>query len=114
MGGKKHALRKYVSTRISQFMLVPIVAERQVLTCHSIDEIKDLVGHSSDVSTLNAQEFDPQGQYKDVLRAVEEAGDGKARIFRLDHGRTRAEYYLISLDTRGQKIVGFKAKAVES
>ena len=114
MGGRKYALRKYVSTGISQFILVPIIAEGQVLTCHSIDEIKNLVGHGSDVSTLNTEEFDPQGQYKDVLRAVEEAGDGKARVFRLDHGRTRAEYYLISLDMRSQRIVGFKAKAVES
>lgn len=80
----------------------------------SLDEFKDLIGHSSNVSTLSAQEFDPKGQYKDVLQAVEEAGDGKARIFRVDHGRARAEYYVISLETKGKKVLGLKAKAVES
>lgn len=79
-----------------------------------LDEFADLIGHSSDVSTLGAQEFDAQGQYKDVLQAVEKAGDGKARIFRVDHGRTRAEYYVVGLDTKGKKVVGLKAKAVES
>lgn len=79
-----------------------------------LDEFKDLIGHSSNVSTLSAQDFDPKGQYKDVLQAVEEVGDGKARIFRVDYGRTRAEYYVISLDTEGKKVMGLKAKAVES
>ncbi len=80
----------------------------------SIDEFKDLIGHSSNVSTLSAHDFDPKGQYTDILKAVEEAGDGKARIFRVDHGRTRAEYYVVSLDTKGKKVMGLKAKAVES
>ena len=48
------------------------------------------------------------------MQAVEEVGDGKARIFRVDYGRTRAEYYVISLDTEGKKVMGLKAKAVES
>ena len=60
------------------------------------------------------EEFDPKGQYKDVLQAVEEAGDGKARVYRIDHGRTRLEYYVVGLDRKGQKVVGMKAKAVES
>jgi len=80
----------------------------------SLDEFTDLIGHSSNVSTLSAQEFDPKGQYKNVLQAVEKAGDGTARIFRVDHGRTRAEYFVISLDTKGKKVIGLKAKAVES
>ena len=81
---------------------------------YSLDEFKGLIGHSSDVSTLSVREFDPNGQYKDVLQAVEEAGGGKVRIFRVNQGRTRAEYYVIGLDKKGQKVVGLKAKAVES
>ena len=66
------------------------------------------------MSSLSVQDFDPHGQYKEVLQAVEEAGDGKVRVFRVDHGSTRAEYYVISLEEKDKKIVGFKAKAVES
>lgn len=35
-------------------------------------------------------------------------------IFRVEHGSTRAEYYVISLDKKGGRIVGLKAMAVES
>lgn len=80
----------------------------------SIDEFKDLLQHGSEVSTLTAQDFDPRGQYKNVLQAVEKAGDGVARVFRVHHGSTRAEYYVVGLDKKGKKVVGLKAKAVES
>lgn len=63
---------------------------------------------------MSTKEFDPRGQYIDVLRAVEEAGDGKSRIFRVEHGRTRVEYYVVGLDKRKGRVVGMKAKAVES
>ena len=66
------------------------------------------------MSTLEAQDFDPKGQYKDVIEAVEKSGDGKARIFRVHHGKTRAEYYVVGFDKTGRKIVGLKAMAVES
>lgn len=49
-----------------------------------------------------------------MLEAVEKAGDGKARIFRVHHGKTRAEYYVVGLDHKGKRVVGLKAKAVES
>ena len=78
------------------------------------DEFKDLLQHDSEVSTLTTQDFDPRGQYKDVLQAVEKAGDGVARVFRVHHGSTRAEYYVVGLDKKGKKVVGLKAKAVES
>jgi hypothetical protein len=32
----------------------------------------------------------------------------------VEHGRTRAEYYIIRLDKRGQRVSGLKAKAVET
>ena len=63
---------------------------------------------------MNTKEFDPNGQYKEVLRAVDEAGDGKSRIFRVVHGKTRAEYYVVGLDKGKGRVVGLKAKAVES
>lgn len=79
-----------------------------------LDEFKDLLQHNYEISTLTTQEFDPKEQYKEVLQAVEKAGDGKARVFRVHHGNTRAEYYVVGLDEKGKKVVGLKAKAVES
>ncbi|KAL8824239.1 MAG: hypothetical protein Q9191_005194 [Dirinaria sp. TL-2023a] len=80
----------------------------------SENEFRDLIGHGSEVTTVEVEEFDPKGQYRNVLQAVEEAGDGKARVYRIGHGRTRAEYFVVGFDRTGQKIVGMKAKAVES
>lgn len=73
-----------------------------------------MIGHKAEVSTLDTKEFDPKGQYKEVLEAVEKAGDGMARVFRVHHGKTRAEYYVVGLDKKGKRVVGLKAKAVES
>ena len=78
------------------------------------DEFGELIGHKGDVSTISTKEFDPKGDYKEVLQAVEKAGDGKARIYRLETGKSRAEYYVVGFDEKGGKIVGLKAKAVES
>ena len=48
------------------------------------------------------------------MEAVERSGDGKTRIYRVEHDRTRVEYYVVSFDKEGGKIVGLKAQAVES
>lgn len=80
----------------------------------SENELADLLGHGSEVSSMSPKHFDPRGQYKDVLQAVEKAGDGTSRIFRIGHGKTRIEYYVIGLDTAKGRIVGLKAKAIES
>ena len=63
---------------------------------------------------MTTKEFDPQGEYKNVMAAVERSGDGKTRIYRVEHDRTRAEYYVVGFDKEGGKIVGLKALAVES
>lgn len=78
------------------------------------DEFRHLTGNSLEVSTLSWDDFDPKGQYKDILQAVEQVGDGKARIFRMNRGGTRAEYYIVGLDTKAHKVVGMRAIAVES
>ena len=63
---------------------------------------------------MSTKEFDPRGQYKNVRQAVEQAGDGKSRIYRVSHGKTRVEYYVVGLDKEKRRVVGLKAKAVES
>ncbi len=66
------------------------------------------------MSELSVKEFDPRGDYKEVIDAVKKAGSGSVKVFRIDHGRTRAEYYVVSVDKKGERIVGLKVKAVES
>ena len=78
------------------------------------EEFGKLVGHEGEVSTIDEEEFDPHGHYRDILQVVETAGDGKTRIFRVQHGRTRTEYYVVGLDGKEEKLVGLKAMAVES
>ena len=63
---------------------------------------------------MQAKTFDPQGQYKDVLEVVEQVGDGKVRIFQVQHGQSRVEYYIVGLDGKGGKVVGLKAIAIET
>lgn len=48
------------------------------------------------------------------MEAVEQSGDGKTRIYRVEHDKTRVEYYVVSFDKEGGRVVGLKAKAVES
>ncbi|KAL8762185.1 MAG: hypothetical protein Q9184_001782 [Pyrenodesmia sp. 2 TL-2023] len=78
------------------------------------NEFAELIGHDSTVSMLDATEFDPRGQYKDVLQAVQKAGDCESRVYRVQHGKTRIEYYVIGLDKGNMRVIGLRAKAIES
>ena len=66
------------------------------------------------MSAISTKEFDPRGQYAEALGAVEKAGDGKARIFRVETGKARVEYYVVGFDEKGGRVVGLKARSVES
>lgn len=94
----------------------PLIFKPQQRLCHihSSDELADLLGLDSNVSTLSVQAFDPRGEYKEVVQAVEAAGNKKTKIYKVIYGRTRAEYYVLSLDEQGGKVVGVRATAVES
>lgn len=81
---------------------------------HRTDEFADLIAHDLEVSTLSTKDFDPRSQYKDVFQAVEKAGDGKSRIYRVGFGKTRIKYYVVGLDKENRRVVGLKAEAVES
>lgn len=63
---------------------------------------------------MEAKDFDPVGQYGQLVKEVEKAGDGKSRVFKVHHGQTRLEYYVVALDLARKRIVGMKALAVES
>lgn len=78
------------------------------------DEFKDLIGHKAEVSSLTAKEFDPKGMYKQVFEAVEKAGDGKARVFRVEEGGARVQVWVVGLDKGEGRVVGLRARGVES
>jgi hypothetical protein len=49
-----------------------------------------------------------------VFNAVKKIGNGEVKVFRVDLESTRAEYYVVSIDKEGGKLVGLKALSVES
>ncbi|KAI9792445.1 MAG: hypothetical protein M1816_002329 [Peltula sp. TS41687] len=99
------------------------------------DEFQALISHSGgqqqqqqqqqqevsiSVSIMDAKAFDPKGHYGAVLDAVAKAaadgGGGRhnRRVYRVGHGGTRVEYYVVALDGTHSRLVGVKARAVES
>ncbi|MCJ1280776.1 hypothetical protein MMC26_000093 [Xylographa opegraphella] len=80
----------------------------------SENDFASLIGHKAEVSTLSTRDFDPKGEYKGVMEAVEKAGDGKVRVFRVEVGSTRVWYYVVGWEKAAGKVVGVRAKAVES
>lgn len=73
------------------------------------------------VEDVSVGDFDPRGEYKIVIEAVEAAGagDGKGKgevkCFRADAGKsTKLFYYIVGLDREGRRLVGVRAVSVES
>ena len=79
-----------------------------------LDDFGKLIGHKRKVSTVDTKEFDPRGQYKRIVEAVEKVGAGKVRVFKVELGGTRVEYFIVGYDEKGKRVVGMKALAVES
>ena len=80
-----------------------------------LEDFKALVDHSADVSIISVKDFDPRNRYRDLVKTVESTADGgHIQVYRLDHGTTRAEYFLVAVDKGHSRLVGVKAKAVES
>jgi len=57
---------------------------------------------------------DPRGQYKDVVDAVKKAGDGEVGYYEVQLDATRTEYFVVSVDGKGKRLVGLKALSVQS
>lgn len=64
------------------------------------------------MQSLSTNEWDPQGQYKEVIQVVEKAGEGQVKVFRVEMSGARVEYWVLS--TKDGRVVGVRAKAVES
>ena len=62
---------------------------------------------------MSVQEWDPRGKYAEVVRAVEGVVEGgQVKVYRVEKGRTRVEYYVLGV--KGGRLVGVLARAVES
>jgi hypothetical protein len=67
-----------------------------------------------DASSISQKEFDPQGQYKKVIDAVKKAGGKDVGFFSVEVDGTRTEYFVVSVDAKGGKVVGLKAVSIQS
>ncbi|EDU49080.1 hypothetical protein PtrSN002B_004004 [Pyrenophora tritici-repentis] len=77
----------------------------------SADDLEKLIG-SDKVEEVKGTGF--ESQYKKVVDAVKQAGDGTVKVFRVELQGTRAEYYVVTVDEKQGRLVGLKALAVES
>lgn len=79
---------------------------------------------SQAISTLSPSSFDPKSQYSSVLNAVRAAavendpGADKSavdvKVYRVEMSSTKIEYWVLALEGTESKLVGFRAKSVES
>jgi hypothetical protein len=77
------------------------------------DDLKTLLGGDKEVAEISLGPF--ESQYKSVVEAVGKAGTkGEVKVFRVELGGTRAEYYVVAVDADEGRVVGLKALSVES
>jgi hypothetical protein len=66
---------------------------------------------------LDPIDWDRNGQYKEIIDAVSEAGKGNdVRVYRIAKDKSRVEYFVVTRagEGRGTRLVGVKALAIES
>lgn len=79
----------------------------------STEELAKLINHSGDVEEESLKSWNVKGQYDSVVDAVKKEGKEDVKVFRVAHGETRCEYYIVTLNDQGV-VIGVKARAVES
>jgi hypothetical protein len=77
-----------------------------------VDKLGELLGQK--VEKIQEKDFDPRGQYKNVVDAVKSAGNSKVEFYKAELDSTRTQYIIISIDEKHGRIVGLKALSVES
>lgn len=91
-----------------------------------VDEFASIIasGSKPNIEILSDKSFDPRSQYSSVIKAVRAAvaasdskvseSDVEVKVYRVEVGNSRVEYWVIALDGAEGKIVGLRAKAIES
>ncbi|KAJ5273336.1 hypothetical protein N7478_008461 [Penicillium angulare] len=86
----------------------------------SADAFSSLISPNKDISqgisTLSHSSFDPKNQYSEAVEAVRAAASNSdIKVYRVEITSTKLEYFLVALDeSEGGRVIGLKAKAVES
>ncbi|KAJ5569553.1 uncharacterized protein N7459_008983 [Penicillium hispanicum] len=94
----------------------------------SADQLSSLISPNSDlsraISTLSTSAFDPKNQYSSVFHAVRSAAVEKdndadqsavdVKVYRVELSSTKLEYWILALDAAEGRVVGLRAKSVES
>ncbi|CAL5869755.1 uncharacterized protein PFLUO_LOCUS3985 [Penicillium psychrofluorescens] len=97
-------------------------------TWPSAGQLSSLISPDADlskaISTLSPSSFDPKKKYASVLDAVRAAAVEKAegedqskvdvKVYRVELDSTRVEYWVLALHAPESRLVGLRAKAVES
>lgn len=89
----------------------------EIVANGGIENFAKAIGHPSpntaEVEIMDVGEWDTQGEYKDVVNAVREAGKGAdVRVYRVKRDASRFEYWILTVE--GDSLVGAKVLAVES
>lgn len=96
----------------------PILLNYASTSLPSVDEFKKALeadrsaGKDSSVEELKLKDFDPRDQYTEIVDRVKRAGSGDVKVFRVEVGATRVEYYIVT--TGDRSLVGVVTRAVES
>lgn len=85
------------------------------------EEFASLITHpdpsSATVEIMDPADWDPQGQYTNIVDVVRKVGKGNdVRVYRVAKDGTRVEYWVVTTEGKGKdaRLVGLKALAVES
>ncbi|KAG9231413.1 hypothetical protein BJ875DRAFT_506685 [Amylocarpus encephaloides] len=72
-------------------------------------------GKDAGVQIMDIGEWDPQGEHKEVVDVVRVAGKGgDVRVYRVGGEGSRVEYWIVTMDQEGKRVLGGKVLAVES
>jgi hypothetical protein len=71
-------------------------------------------GKDVSVEELSLKEFDPKGKYQDAVveKIKSEVDGGSVKVFRVETGKARVEYWVVGI--KDERVLGLRAKAVES
>jgi hypothetical protein len=105
--------------RLAHSSLRSWYANSYLFSCGTAETFAKLINHpdppGADVTVHDVVEWDSAGQYKHVVDATRKAcKGGDVRVYRVQIGGTRVEYFVVGIEREAARLVGVKALAVES
>ncbi|ESZ94443.1 hypothetical protein SBOR_5161 [Sclerotinia borealis F-4128] len=107
----------YISDADEPFVVVALKNEGKGLPDE--ETFAKLIEHPSpadaaeEIQILDIGDWDPRGEYRDIVKAVREAcKGGDVRVYRVPGEGSRVEYWVVGVE--GERLVGAKALGVES